>query len=243
MGEKLWSELINFEEFYKINKTENFYQDDEQEKNFDINNVEFSLNNENILNEINKILEEDNLSELTALELLQKQDLVSSYISKSMQNNVINKKYFYENVRYLKNTSKILSEKLNVKIYNHNYEFVKKEKIVRSSYKFCNYKHSCSYNYDKGKKGCYADHYPHHMVYADCDALLYCIDKYYENDDEISNKELIRCLNTISFVIKHMLEELNNLCLYSKKEDFDKFHFIKYNSKKYNNQKFKDIDI
>tara|TARA_Y100000816_G_C25992643_1_gene518520 strand:- start:142 stop:873 length:732 start_codon:yes stop_codon:yes gene_type:complete len=243
MGEKLWSELINFEEFYKINKTENFYQDDEQEKNFDINNVEFSLNNENILNEINKILEEDNLSELTALELLQKQDLVSSYISKSMQNNVINKKYFYENVRYLKNTSKILSDKLNVKIYNHNYEFVKKEKIVRSSYKFCNYKHSCSYNYDKGKKGCYADHYPHHMVYADCDALLYCIDKYYENDDEISNKELIRCLNTISFVIKHMLEELNNLCLYSKKEDFDKFHFIKYNSKKYNNQKFKDIDI
>ena len=120
---------------------------------------------------------------------------------------------------------------------------VKKEKIVRSSYKFCNYKHSCSYNYDKGKKGCYADHYPHHMVYADCDALLYCIDKYYENDDEISNKELIRCLNTISFVIKHMLEELNNLCLYSKKEDFDKFHFIKYNSKKYNNHKFKDIDI
>lgn len=243
MEEKKWSELINFEDFYKSYKTECYYQDNEEEKNFDINNVEFSLNNENILNEICKILNDDNLSNLTALELLQKQDLISSYISKSMQNNSINKDFFHKNLEFLKKTSEILSKKINLKLYTHNYDFVKKDKIVRSSYKFCNYKHSCSYNYDKGKKGCYADHYPHHMVYADCDALIYCLDTHYKEENEISNKEIIRCINTISFVIKHMLEELNNLCLYSKKEDYDKFHFIKYNSKKYNNQKSRDIDI
>ena len=127
-GRKKWSDLINFDEFYKKNKTENYYQDNEKEKNFDINNVEFSLNNENILNEICKILNDDELSNLTALEILQKQDLISSYVSKSMQNNVINKDFFYKNLEFLKKTSEILSKKINLKVYNHNYEFVKKRK-------------------------------------------------------------------------------------------------------------------
>mgnify|MGYP007000307526 len=68
MEGKKWSDLLDFDEFYKKNKTENYYQDNEKEKNFDINNVEFSLNNENILNEICKILNDGELSNLTALE-------------------------------------------------------------------------------------------------------------------------------------------------------------------------------
>ena len=61
---------------------------------------------------------------------------------------------------------------------------------------------------------------------------------------EIQNKELVRCINTISFVIRHMYEELNNLCLYSNRDDHDKFHYIKTNNqKKFNNTKVRAVDI
>ena len=70
------------------------------------------------------------------------------------------------------------------------------------------------------------------MIYADCNSLLFCINKYYHNEIEIQNKEIVRCINTISYVIRHMYDELNNLCLYCKKCDHDKHHFIKTSNKK-----------
>jgi len=244
-NKKKWSELINFDEYYNNKKIEVYDSDnDEEEVKFNINSIDFSLNNEKILHEINTILQKNKFDKYTSLEILKNQDLVSSYISKSIQNNIINKKFFIECISYLKDTSKILSEKINQSLFLHNYNFIKKDKIIRSSYKFCNYKHDCTYNYEKGKKGCYADHYPHNMIYADCDALLECINLYYIDENEIQNKELVRCINTISFVIRHMYEELNNLCLYSSRVDHDKFHFIKSNNqKKFNNTKVRNIDI
>lgn len=244
--ENKWSELIDFDKYFNNNKTEVYESDNEEEEvKLNINSIDFSLNNEKILHEINTILKQNNFKNYTSLEILKNQDLVSSYISKSIQNNIINKKFFIECISYLKNTSKILSEKINQTMFTHNYNFIKKDKIIRSSYKFCNYKHECTYNYEKGKKGCYADHYPHNMIHADCDALLECINLYYTDDNEIQNKELVRCINTISFVIRHMYEEINNLCLYSTREEHDKFHFIKSNNnqKKFNNTKVRDIDI
>ena len=239
-----WTSLIDWNEFYKSNESVSYDSDNEEEvKNFDINLIDFSLNNEKILNEINKILLTENYPKYTALEILKKQDLVSSYISKSIQNNMINKNFFIDCIKFLKNTSEFLAKKINQSIFNHNTEFIKKDKIIRSSYKFCNYKHNCTYNYEKGKKGCYADHYPHNMICADCNALLFCIDEYYLNDIEIQNKEIVRCINTISYVIRHMYDELNNLCLYCKRCDHDKHHYIKSNNKKFNNAKFRNIDI
>ena len=209
--ENKWSELIDFDKYFDNNKTEVYESDNEEEEvKLNINSIDFSLNNEKILHEINTILKQKNFKNYTSLEILKNQDLVSSYISKSIQNNIINKKFFIECISYLKNTSKILSEKINQTVFTHNYNFIKKDKIIRSSYKFCNYKHECTYNYEKGKKGCYADHYPHNMIHADCDALLECINLYYTDDNEIQNKELVRCINTISFVIRHMYEEINN---------------------------------
>ncbi len=244
-NENKWSELIDFDKYFDNKKTEIYESDnDEEEVKLNINSIDFSLNNEKILHEINKILQQKNFKNYTSLEILKNQDLVSSYISKSIQNNIINKKFFIECISYLKNTSKLLSEKISQALFTHNYNFIKKDKIIRSSYKFCNYKHDCTYNYEKGKKGCYADHYPHNMIYADCDALLECINLYYIDDNEIQNKELVRCINTISFVIRHMYEEINNLCMYSTRAEHDKFHFIKSNNqKKFNNTKVRDVDI
>jgi hypothetical protein len=241
-----WSSLIDWEKFYNSCENVSYESDKEEEseiKSFDINLIDFSLNNEKILNEINKILLIKHFNKYTTLEILKKQDLVSSYISKSIQNNLINKKFFIVCINFLKSTSEFLTKKISQSVFNHNTECIKKDKIIRSSYKFCNYKHNCTYNYEKGKKGCYADHYPHNMIYADCNALLFCINEYYLDDLEIQNKEIVRCINTISYVIRHMYDELNNLCLYSKRVDHDKFHFIKSNSKKFNNSKFKNVDI
>ena len=245
-NERKWSEIINFSEFYNTNKTIEYNSEDEEEEEdkVNINSIDFSLNNEKILTEINKILKQKEFKKLTSVEILKNQDLISSYISKSIQNNIINKIFFVECISYLKNTSKILSEKIKQELFTHNYSFIKKDKIIRSSYKFCNYKDNCTYNYEKSKKGCYADHYPHSSIYADCDALLECINLYYMDDYEIQNKELVRCINTISFVIRHMYEELNNLCLYSDRNEHDKFHFIKTNTqKKFTNTKVRNIDI
>lgn len=243
-----WTSLIDWDVFYKTNDSVSYDSDNEEEvKNFDINLIDFSLNNEKILNEINKILLTEKYQKYTALEILKKQDLVSSYISKSIQNNMINKNFFIDCIKFLKNTSEFLAKKISQATFSHNTEFIKKDKIIRSSYKFCNYKHKCTYNYVKGKKGCYADHYPHNMIYADCNALLFCINEYYLDDLEIQNKEIVRCINTISYVIRHMYDELNNLCLYCKRCDHDKNHYIKTNTKKYNNSKYnskvKNIDI
>lgn len=242
MTKNKWSSLIDWNEFYRNRDNCDYESDDEEEiKKQDLNLIDFSLNNEKILIEIDKILNNHDFSNMTSLEILKNQDLISSYISKSIQNNLINKNFFLKNITYLRDSSKHLSEKIKQSLFNHSLEYLKKDKIIRSSYKFCNFKQNCNYNYESGKKGCYADHYPHNMIYADCLSLLECINKFYKDIDEIQNKEIMRCINTISFVIKHMYDELNNLCMYSKRDEHDKFHYIKLNNKKFQNIKHRKI--
>ena len=211
LNQQKWSELIDFNSYYKKYDIKEHISSEEEEKDIDINSIDFSLNNEKILNEVNKILKLDKYDNLTSLEILKKQDIISSYISKSFQNNIINKIFFIDCISFLKKTSEFLANLISQTISSHNYNFIK-------------------------KKGCYADHYPHNMIYADCDALLECVKLFYENEDEIHNKEIVRCINTISYVIRHMFDELNNLCLYSNRNEHNKFHHIKTTTKKYNNK-------
>ena len=95
------------------------------------------------------------------------------------------------------------------------------------------------------KNGCYADHYVHNMVAADCEALIEYVNHNHKNKNIAShNKEIIKCINTLCFVIKHMYAELNSICLYSNPEDSDKLHqnrvIIKKSKKKNKN---KNINI
>ena len=244
---KAWSDCI---ELSKLLKNSIDYNTDEDVNNnvneIDLNSVNFSLDNEKILNEIETILIIDNFKDYTSLDILKKQDLLSSYLSKSIQNTNINIIFLKKILVWLMDTSNYLNNKVGLKIYNHNDTLIKQDKVIRSSYKFCNFKHNCSYNYDNKKKGCYADHYVHNMVYADIFALLNCIDKYHSDKDVIQNKEIVKCINTISFVIRHMYEELHNLCMYCpNSNEHDKYHIVKItkNDKKYMNVKRRDIDI
>ena len=180
MKNRKWSEFIDWNNYYKDKEICNYESDNEEEiKTQDLNLIDFSLNNEKILSEIDKILNNNNFSNMTSLEILKDQDLISSYISKSIQNILINKNFFLKTIIYLRNSSRFLAEKLKQNLFNHNLECLKKDKIIRSSYKFCNFKQNCNYNYETGKKGCYADHYPHNMIHADCLSLIECIKMIY----------------------------------------------------------------
>jgi hypothetical protein len=250
-----WHTYIDIKE---IEKSSIEFSTDEKHNNttnndidIDLNTINFSLDNEKILNEIQKIIDIKDISSFTTLEILKKQDLLSSYLSKSIQNTDMNIAFLIQILEWLMNTSEKLNKKLKIKLFTHDENLIKSDKVIRSSYKFCNFKHNCSYNYDNKKKGCYADHFVHHMVYADIESLLKCIKKYYANSKVIQNKEIVKCINTISFVIKHMYEELHNLCMYcSNKKEHDKYHVVKssksingYKNKKFINSKKRNENL
>lgn len=236
---KKWYTYVDIEKIKEYNVE---YSTDEEicDKDIDINTINFSLDNEKILYEIDNILKIKNIKSYTTLEILKKQDLLSSYLSKSIQNTNMNINFLIKILSWLMQTSKELNNKVGLKIYDHDDSLIKQDKVIRSSYKFCNFKHNCNYNYDKRKKGCYADHYVHNMVYSDINALLKCINKYYSDKKVIQNKEIVKCINTISYVIKHMYEELHNLCMYCNRNDHDKYHVIKLS--KNDNQRKKNIN-
>ena len=227
---KKWSQMMNYDSEISKNYGKNYdtdcESDDGGEDSIELNTINFSLDNEKILSEIEKILNISGFNKYTSLELLKSQDLLASYLSKSIvQNNNRSFKFLIRNLNWLKECSKELAGRLKLDLVHHNEHFIRKNKIIRSSYKFCTFKNACNYNYSKGHKGCYADHYVHNMIYADIDALIKCLNKYYK-EEIISNKEVIKCINTISFVIKHMYEELNNLCIYVDKSEHEKYHIL-----------------
>lgn len=240
-----WSDFINIENLTK--KSKNYNTEEEKNKqDIDLNSINFSLDNEKILNEIELILKIDKFSIYTSIEILKKQDLLSSYLSKSIQNSDIKLNFLISILEWLIESSKELNSRIGLKLYMHNDNLIKPDKVIRSSYKFCNFKHNCSYNYDSKKKGCYADHYVHNMVYADVSALLKCINLFHSDKDVIHNKEIVKCINTISFVIRHMYEELHNLCMYcTDANEHNNYHIVKVtkHEKKFSNTKKRDIDI
>ena len=175
----IWSELINYDDYYQNVNDIEYKSESNQPDNdkLDINLIDFNINNENVINKINLILEKQNLLKKTSLEILKNQNIISSCITKNFQNIYCTKDFLIKCLQYLKDTSKYLADKIKQKIFTHNIN-PNEQKIIRSSYKFCNYKSKCTYNYDKNKPGCFADHYPHAMIYADCDILINYINSF-----------------------------------------------------------------
>jgi len=69
LNQQKWSELIDFNSYYKNYDIKEHISSEEEEKDIDINSIDFSLNNEKILNEVNKILKLDKYDNLTSLEI------------------------------------------------------------------------------------------------------------------------------------------------------------------------------
>jgi hypothetical protein len=178
------------------------------------------------------------------LELLKEQESICTYLCKYvLQNNYLNYDFFTNSLILLKELSGYLRIKINQKKFSHDLKKIKiTNSIPRSSYKFCHFKDSCMYNYDKDKNGCYADHYVHNLVEADIEALIEYIKNNFKDNVINHNKEIIKCINTLCFVIKHMSSELNSLCIYCEPEEYNNYHFnklVKKNKKKKNKKKKK----
>ena len=144
-----------------------------------------------------------------------------------------------EQVEELKQKSSLLRTRLGQKEIQHDKTHgshillnpqEKQEGIIsRCSYKFCSYQDSCTYNYNlKTKSLCYQDHYVHNMVSADLRILLEYIKQKYEKTKLVThNKEILKTINTLSFVIGHMETELRTKCLYIPEAEWETCHVVK----------------
>jgi hypothetical protein len=66
------------------------------------------------------------------------------------------------------------------------------------------------------------------MVSTDLYVLInYIEQKYNDQDFVIHNKEILKTINTLSFVINHMENELKAKCLYLNEDDYESCHFVK----------------
>jgi hypothetical protein len=180
------------------------------------NNINFSINNELMLKKIEAILNSELDKYENLYELVKDQNVLSSYLDKYiLQNNIIIKIFVIDILQWLLESSIYLSSKLNLSAqYHNNVNLLNITSIPRCSYKFCSFKENCSYNYDKTKKGCYSDHYVYNMLTADIKVIIDYINVNYNKVDEFTyNKELLKCINTLNFVIKHMYDEYHSICM------------------------------
>jgi len=76
---------------------------------------------------------------------------------------------------------------------------------------------------------CYQDHYVHNMVSADLKILMeYIEQKYGDSKIVLHNKEILKTINTLSYVIGHMELELRTKCLYVPESEWELYHVIKH---------------
>jgi hypothetical protein len=182
------------------------------------------------IKEIKESYDIDNIkaiySKKKSLEIIQKELDIIKLISKySLQNNKLEYNFIISCLKYLLELSNMLRARLQQPIISISKQ--NKTNIIRCSYKFCNFKDSCVYNYSKKGNCCYQDHYVHNMVSHDIDALILYIESNNTVDETIiHNKEILKSINTLSFVIGHMETELRTKCMYAEMKDWESFHFI-----------------
>ena len=208
------SEEKNIE--FKVLQLENEYQTKLKETEDLCNNPE----------EITKIYNQNSLY------ILQKElDIIRLLTKYTLQNKNIDYNFFISCLNILLNLSEVLRTRLGQKEIIHDKQKQNKyndNSIYRCSYKFCSYKDTCKYNYDlKTKNLCYQDHYVHHMVSADLKILLEYIKTKSNDATFLHNKEVLKTINTLSFVIGHMESELKTKCIYLEEKDWNSCHYVK----------------
>jgi hypothetical protein len=172
----------------------------------------------------------DEIKTKNSLVILQKEVEIIKLLTKyALQNNQLDYNFFLRSLKYLLQLSEILRIRLGQKEIIHESKVLTPGNLPRCSYKFCNYKDTCVYNYNPTTKSqCYQDHYVHRMVSADLAILIeYIEQKYHDQNFVIHNKEILKTINTLSFVINHMESELKTKCMYQNEVEWEKFHYVK----------------
>jgi hypothetical protein len=170
-----------------------------------------NLNSDDQIMSIGEILaiEYDELK-LSEFELLKYQTYIASQLKKYIMscigssNDIADILIHLPKFVWLLNTSAYLSKKRNLR------EVKSKKRdtyeIQRNSYEFCEYDYKCLYN-KTGK--CTKKHFVHNYVNSEISEII-----RYLTNDKIQNKnmkEIYTSINTISYILNHMKEELENL--------------------------------
>ena len=219
----------NLKEF--VNKLSNKVDDKNVENK--INQIETDYKNK--LKEIqdlclnNKMIDDIKLK--SSLFIIQKElDIIRLITKYTLQNKNLEYTFFVDCLHLLLSFSEILRVRISQKEIQHDkVQYTETVPIIRCSYKFCSYQDGCTYNYNlKTKNLCYQDHYVHNMVSADLKILLEYITQKNENNKWIPhNKEILKTINTLSFVIGHMETELRTKCLYIPENEWEQCHVVK----------------
>lgn len=177
-----------------------------------------NIENKNILS-ISEIIainvEQDNIQQEQILEY---QSTVSNQLKKYIKQCKEKKEIFdvdlhMPKLEWLEKTSKYLSTKMKLPNVDHKNKVLDSNSIARSSYKFCDANYECPYNMKFHK--CNSQHFVHNFVNADVVSIIKYL-KVIEDKTNINNDQLLKCMNTINFVINHMKDELTNISYYSK---------------------------
>ena len=167
----------------------------------------------------------------SSLYIIQKElDIIKLITKYTLQNKNLEYIFFVDCLNLLLSLSETLRVRISQKEIQHDkIQYTENVPIIRCSYKFCSYQDNCTYNYNfKTKNLCYQDHYVHNMVSADLKILLEYITQKNENNKWIShNKEILKTINTLSFVIGHMETELRTKCLYIPENEWESCHVVK----------------
>jgi hypothetical protein len=222
---------INIDKYIDILKNSNLKSNEDVIEN-KLNQIEMEY--ENNLIELNNICNDNNyLNELknkNSLIILQKELKIIKLLTKyALQNNHLDYIFFYNSLKFLYELSEILRIRLNQKEIVHENKILTPNNLPRCSYKFCNFKDACTYNYNiTSTNQCYQDHYVHRMVSADLLILIqYIEEKFKDPKFIIHNKEILKTINTLSFVINHMENELKTKCMYLNESEWETCHFVK----------------
>jgi hypothetical protein len=184
-----------------------------------INTMEENYNNK--IKEYMKIILNHNeyiskIKNKSCLFIIQQElDIIKILTKYTLENKILDLNFYIPCLNLLLELSEILRIQFNQKeIINNNIN----NNLYRCSYNFCNYKDNCNFYYNtiiNNKKKCYQDHYVHNMVSNDIKILLDYINKNKNNNGIILyNKDVLKTINTLSFVINHMEIELRNKSLY-----------------------------
>lgn len=198
-------------------------------KTIDVNDKLIKFDNIKIINDIDLLAKSSMLAKNLKFQLNKKYD--NNYFT----NNATNNDYADENnehdtnininiIHTNSNQDKFIKWLISILEYlrdvtfelslrNHQKTITKIKKkigvISRNSYKFCEYGHACRFNYGKEQK-CYAQHFVYNMVHHDIVEILEYI-LFISSIGSIDFSEIKISINTMTFVINHMHEELMQL--------------------------------
>lgn len=234
---KLWIP-IKYVEYYSNNNNlkKSSYQDENGKQLANAFFYDNKLESDLVQSKLSDILSTiHNSNKILDINHLRNQDFVASYLLKYIiQNNICNIEHICKLLDYLIDISMYLSNKIGVPVVQLGTKKINMTHyITRSSYKFCEFTNSCQYNYPikhKFCKGCFADHFVHNKIYKDSNSLKifikHLVTKNASGTEPIiirSNKEIVKCINTIHVVIQHMYDELWILYL-THKDKYEEYH-------------------